>query len=72
MSCTFADLQVIRYAEAMVSTSFGLAPGTLTDAQLVRMEDIKALLVEIGPVSVDHEIDCVEVALLEAKARMVP
>lgn len=74
MSCTFADLQVVRYAEGLVASIPTLAD-LLTAAQLVKVGEIQALLDEIeaaGEITIDHELDCVKVALTEAAGRIVP
>ena len=74
MSCTFADLQVVRYAEGLVASTPTLAD-LLTPAQLVKVGEIQALLDEIeaaGGITIDHELDCVKVALAEARDRIVP
>ena len=74
MSCTFADLQVVRYAEAMLAAMVDMG-GLLTPGQEAKVGEIEGILGEIvavGEITIDHELDCVKVALTEAVGRIVP
>lgn len=74
MSCTFEDLEVVMYGVALVSSSEALPVGALSPGQILKVGEIKVLLDEIsaaGEISIDHELDCVKVALIAARDRII-
>lgn len=68
MSCEFTDILVIAMAFDWYSELDG-ARDSLTPEEIIKMEEIGAMLEEMGPLSVGDEIHAIHEAVKEIKDR---
>lgn len=68
MNCTFNDILVLRMAEDYYS-SLESVPGMASPEQIAEIEEIGAMLEEIGPISADEEISAIKEAVKEIRDR---
>lgn len=68
MSCEFTDILVISMAFDWY-TGLDDMRGSLTPEEIIQMEEIGAMLEEIGPLSVGDEIHAIYEAVKEIKDR---
>jgi hypothetical protein len=68
MNCEFSDILVLSMAFDWYSELDG-ARSSLTPEEIIQMEEIGAMLEEIGPLSVNDEIHAIYEAVKEIKDR---
>ena len=67
MSCTLPDLLAIRYAHSILMGFDTPSLELVDDGLWAKLDEIRGLLVEVSPMLVDHELDCVISALLDIR-----
>lgn len=68
MNCVFNDILVLRMAEDYYS-SLESVTGIVSPEQRVQIEEIGAMLKEIGPIPADEEISAIKEAVKEIRDR---